>query len=376
MVLKKIHVLQVLHTLEIGGAEKLAYDISTNFDPSFKFSFCCLDSLGYISDLILREGGDVFCLKRKEGIDFNSAKQFANLIFEKEIDIIHAHQYTPYFYSALAKILSKRKPRLIFTEHGRHQPDKVRWKRVVFNNIFRFQTDYYTGVSEFSKESLIKFEKIPRSRIEVIYNGIDIHRFPKTYDKNEVRKKLGFGIAEKIVGIIARLDPIKDHKTLIEAINIVKTKIKDVVLYIVGEGPVYNDLIQRVNELKLDKYVKFTGTRTDIPEILMAIDLFVLPSIMEATSVTLLEAMGASKPSIATNVGGNKEIVVDNITGELVPVGNSKILADKIIGILSNSEKMATYGKNARKRIEDCFTFDKMVNNYQRIYLDTISGKL
>ncbi len=375
MVYNRIHILQVLHTLEIGGAEKLAYDISKNFDPSFKFSFCCLDSLGYISKLIQDEGGEVFCLNRKEGIDFELSKNFAKLISDKKIDVIHAHQYTPYFYSAMAKMLSKNKPGIVFTEHGRHQPDKVRWKRVVFNKIFQFWTNYYTGVSKFSKDSLVKYEKIPESRIEVVYNGIDITRFPKYYNQNDIRDKLGFPKDKKIVAIIARLDPIKDHKTLIDAINTVKDKISNTLLYIVGDGPVKSDLVKQVNELNLDKFVKFLGTRTDVPEILMGIDLFVLPSIMEATSVTLLEAMGASKPSVATDVGGNREIVIPNITGKLVPVSNSGILADNIIDLLSDERKMKEYGTNARQRIEDNFTFDKMVENYRRIYLEIMPGK-
>lgn len=366
---KKIHVMQVLHSLEIGGAEKLAYDIAANFDSSFTFSFACLDSIGFLGDKIIGEGGNVYCLHRNKGLDFKVIKQFASLLTEKKVDIVHAHQYTPYFYSVLASVFSSRRPKVIFTEHGRHQPDKVRWKRVVFNTLFLPFTHKYTGVARFSKDSLVAFEKIPANRIDVIYNGIDLTRFPKNYDKNTVRKELELPVNRPLIGIIARLDPIKDHKTLIDAVGLLKTEISAVVLLIVGDGPTRPSLENQVKKAGLENNVVFVGMRTDVPQLLMALDVFVLPSIMEAMSVTLLEAMSAQIPVIATDVGGNREVVIAGETGELVPVNDPETLARSLKTILADKTQSRKMGIAGRKRVEEFFTFTQMIDQYKNMYL-------
>ncbi len=374
--MNRIHVMQVLHTLEVGGAEKLALDISKNFDQQFKFSFLCLDSLGELAESVRQQGMDLFCANRQSGFDFNLIKRFSRILTQQCVDIIHAHQYTPYFYSVLSSRLTNRRPKVIFTEHGRHQPDKVRLKRVIFNKIFQPFTDLCTGVSEFSKESLAKFEKIPRSKIDIIYNGVDLDRFPAKYDKNQIRKTLGFNENDTLVGIIARLDPIKDHKTLIDAVSILKGDSVNMKLIIVGDGPEKNDITSKIDTLGLNDDIMFLGTRDDIPNILMALDLFVLPSIMEAMSVTLLEAMSASLPVIATNVGGNRELIADGVSGKLVPVGNPEILANTIKSLLSDREFAGKIGKEARKSVEKNFSFDKMIANYRKAYLKVLGDKL
>ncbi len=369
-----IHIMQVLHTLEVGGAEKLAYDISNSFDKSFQFSFFCLDALGYLSNLIKQEGGNVYCFGRKDGWDFGLIKEFAELLTAKKVDIVHAHQYTPYFYAVLASFFSKRHPKVIFTEHGRHQPDKVRWKRVVFNKIFQHLTAAYTGVARFSKDCLVEFEKIPENKIDVIYNGIDLERFPKTFDKDKIRKSLGFEADKTLVGIIARLDPIKNHSVLIEAISLLKNQFPDIQLIVVGEGPMLQELKNLVSTLAIDDTVIFTGLRKDVPRILMALDIFVLPSSTEAMSVTLLEAMSASLPVVATDVGGNQEVVIPHITGELVQPKDPHQLADAIESIISAPQKAEQMGKAGRERVEDMFTFDRMIEQYKKLYLK-ITGK-
>ncbi|MCD6460110.1 glycosyltransferase [bacterium] len=370
--MKKIHVMQVLHTLEIGGAEKLAYDISKNFDPDFKFSFFCLDGLGYLSGAIRKKGGNTYCFGRKDGLDFSLIKNFAKLLTDKKVDIVHAHQYTPYFYSVLASFFSKRKPAVIFTEHGRHQPDKVRPKRVVFNKILQFFTNKYTGVAKFSKDSLVQFEKISKKRIEVIYNGIDLEKFPEKFSKSEIRKKLGFNLNDKLIGIIARLDPIKDHKSLIEAVSIIKDKFSNCKLLIVGDGPMREHLEKQTEKLNLKKNIVFLGMRTDVPDILMALDIFVLPSIMEAASVTLLEAMSASLPVIASNAGGNKEIVVDGVTGILVEPQNPDQIAGALERLFTDKTSAENMGLAGRQRVEQNFTFDKMIEQYKNLYLESL----
>ncbi len=375
-IMNRIHVMQVLHTLEVGGAEKLAFDISRNFDDQFKFSFLCLDSLGELTPSVKQHGMDVFCLNRQSGFDLSLVKKFSRIIKEHHVDIIHAHQYTPYFYSVISALFTNRRPKVIFTEHGRHQPDKVRIKRVIFNRVFQPFTSLCTGVSAFSKDSLVQFEKIPASKIDLIYNGVDLKNFPIKYDKNMIREELGFNKNDILVGIIARLDPIKDHTTLLDAVSLLKKESIKLKLIIVGDGPEKSLLTDKVNLLDLKDEIVFMGTRDDVPKILLALDIFVLPSIMEAMSVTLLEAMSASLPVVATGVGGNKELIVNDISGKLVPVGDAKSLATAIKSLLTNPDSAQKLGTEARKSVEKNFSFNKMIENYKNAYLKVLGNKL
>ena len=380
---KRIHILQVVHSLVIGGTERVVCDLVRAFNnDGFLTSVCCIDELGEFGADLRSEGYRVHVLNRRPGIDFNLILELRKLYSLENIDLVHAHQYTPYFYSASASLLRSFLPKVILTEHGRHYPDKMHFKRAIFNQLLRLSTAVYTGVSEFTRQSLVKYEKMPASEIEVIYNGIWLNGLVKNhcqtgftgFDDYIYRKKLreSFGLEKDDFFIlsIGRMDPIKDFETLIRAFNLIITDSPDAKLWIAGGGnqSYYNKLKALIKSFNLEDRALLLGTRRDVYDLLIACDIFVLSSVTEAASMTILEAMAACKPVIATETGGNPELVIQGKTGILVPVGNKTALAKALLQLLKNPELRSRMGQAGRQRLEKHFTMECILPWYRMLY--------
>ncbi len=234
---KPMHILQVVHSLDIGGTERVVCDLVRRFnDEEFRTSVCCLDGLGAFGADLRKEGVPVRVLDRKPGLDLSLALRLRDLCKEENVDVLHAHQYTPYFYAAVAAFRAGLLP-VIFTEHGRHWPDRLRIKRAMVNQLLSLTTAAYTAVSEFSRRSLIQFEKMPGRNIQVIYNGIDQNGVQSDGDdRKEIRRALGLKDEDLLVLSVGRMDRIKDFATLIRAFARALDQLPQARLWIAGDG--------------------------------------------------------------------------------------------------------------------------------------------
>lgn len=371
----KFKVMFIVHSLGIGGVEKLVYDMVRELkNRGIESSVCCLDYVGAWGEELKRDGFKVFNLERKEGLDLSILKKIKLILIEEHPDILHPHQYTPYFYT-VASCFSLRRPRIVFTEHGRFFPDRIRIKRVIFNQFTQFFTDAIIGVCKFTKEALVKYERFAQNRIEVIYNGIKIEEFSADIDVVLKKKTLQLNPDNRIIGTVGRLCIEKNHKMLIKAFAEVKKQISNVKLLIVGDGELRVELEALSQKMDLDKDILFLGERQDIPDLMKIFDLFVLSSDSEAASLVLLEAMASGLPVVATRVGGNPELVLDGETGILVERGNYKNFAQAIIRILQMNDLKTKMGIAGEKRVIENFTFEKMVDAYIGLYNKLISHK-
>lgn len=373
---KPFHILHVVHSLVIGGAERVVCDLTRHFNGGGSRTFvCCLEELGEFGKDLIEEGIPVRVFKRRPGIDYRLIRSMRRLYGEWKIDLVHAHQYTPYFYAAAA-CLGSSVPRAVFTEHGRHQPDHVRPKRIVFNQVLRLVTRAYTAVSDFTRQSLIEFEKMPRSRIRVIYNGVRDSGREELPTKEESRKKLGIGMDRKVVLSIGRMDPVKDFETLIRAFAAVVRDIPHVMLLIAGGGDGrYTDELRRYAVCSgIGDRVTFLGSRRDIPDLLAACDVFTLTSITESASMTILEAMAAGRPVVATRTGGNPELVVHGDSGYLVPVGDHRGVSEALTRIMACPDLLRKMENAGRARFQELFTLDKTLTAYKELYEEVLKG--
>jgi len=355
--------------MDIAGAEKVVYSIVKGLDnEKFSFSICCLDFIGELGKRLIKEGVEVISLDRKPGIDIALIRKLIRILKDQQIDVVHTHQYTPYFYGATAAMLSGRR-KIIFTEHGRHQPDRVRAKRAIYNQFLNLFTSEITGVSNFSKDSLVRFERLPARKIDVIYNGINLGEFKISVDREAKRMEIGMDRDEIAIGMIGRFDPVKNHSLLLEAFKEVIKNIPKAKLLLIGDGPLRESLQSTVYSLQLERNVIFLGIRRDIPQVLQALDIYCLSSIAEATSLTLLEAMAVGLPVVATDAGGNPEIVLRDQTGILVSPSNYIEFAKAIITLAQDSEKRRRMGEAGKKRVKSLFTMNKMLGQYENLYL-------
>jgi len=363
----KKKVVHVTFDMRIGGAEQVIFNLIENTDTlKYEVSILCLDhSVGPFGVQLQRKGYKIKTLTRKPGFDFFLINKIRRFITRHNIDVLHCHQYTPYAYGVLGAAFSKCK--IIFTEHGRFYPDQRKIKRVFVNPFLNLLTDYVTAISSATRDALAEFENFPRDKIKIVYNGIDDSRFLGTQESN-LKKSLGIGQNAYILGTVARLDEIKNQPMMIRALKMIQQSYPETYLIIVGDGPEREYLEALASQLQLASHIVFTGFREDAHLFYKIMDVFLLTSFSEGTAMTLLEAMAAGLPCIATKVGGNPEIVKDCETGYIISSGDEQKLAEKICALLKDEGLRTKMGQAGRKRLEENFTVYKMVKSYEAMY--------
>ena len=355
--------------MQVAGAEVLVCDIIRRLGDAIRPVVFCLDAIGPLGLELQREGVPVVAFDRKPGLDWRLVPRMARAIRDYGVDVIHAHQYTPFFYSALGAQLSGRRPRVILTEHGRHYPDVVSSKRRMANQlVFDRLAHHMTAVCEFSVRGLADVDGFSRSRIEVVPNGIEIDRYDSVDDRVALRERLGLDVDRLYLITVARFHPVKDHATLLRAFERVARARADVDLLLAGDGPKRDEIEAQIKGASLEGRVRLLGVRSDVADLLRASDVFVLSSVSEAASITLLEAMASGLPSVVTDVGGNPELVRRDIDGLLVPRGDDAAMARAMMQLLENEAVRRTMGAAAAARVRREFRIDQTIDAYARLY--------
>jgi glycosyltransferase involved in cell wall biosynthesis len=371
-----MRLLYVVNSLNFGGAENLVVQMSRSFSREFEISVVCLDEPGLWAPVLRGEGIPVHCLWRQPGLDVGMAVKLARYCKERSIDVIHAHQCTPWFYSALSRLIH-RAPKLVFEEHGRFFPEVQNRKRALFNKlVIEPLTHRMVAISEDTKRRLEKYEGLDGARIEVVYNGARARERLDPAERERLREGFGVGREDFLVGTVGRCDPIKNLPLLLESIGRARESASNVRGLIVGNGPVFEEMKGMRDRYGLSAAVAMPGYRLDAERLIQCMDLFVLSSFSEGTSVALLEAMAAGVPVAATRVGGNPEIVEEGGTGWMVPSDSVAPLAAAILEAVRDGRKRERLGEAGFKRFEEKFGYEAMIDNYRGIYAALQSGAL
>jgi len=218
---------------------------------------------------------------------------------------------------------------------------------------------------------------VSSEKLVLIYNGVDGEPFELASRKREqFRRTMGLGDSQKVVTVVANLIPYKGHLDFLRAARLVKDGIPGARFCLVGEDRgIQKDLESEAQNLRIRESVLFMGRRSDIPSLLAASDLFVLPSHEEGFSNVILEGMAAGLPVVATKVGGNSEAVVDGMTGWLVPPQNPKVMAEKIVDLLKDPHKARSWGEKGKERVKRFFTVEQMVEKHLALYAGAPVGR-
>jgi sugar transferase (PEP-CTERM/EpsH1 system associated) len=366
---------QVLHGMGVAGAEALVHRMVRALADEFEFSLYLLDHVGALGEDLAAGGVMVRLLGRKPGVDVGLARRLGSALRRDRVALVHAHQYTPWFYATLGAARGFSRPRVFFTEHGRHYPDFRRAKRVAMNKLLLPFTDGIVAVSAFVRDCLRDHEGLPERRMRVLYNGVDPERFDVAADRELLRREQGVGPDDPVVGTAARFAPVKDHATLLRAFREVKKSLPAAKLVLAGDGELRSALESRAEELGIRESVRFLGVRRDVPALLRTWDVFCLSSLSEGTSVTLLEAMAAGLPAVVTRVGGNPEIVEEGVTGHTAPRGDAQALGAALVRVLRDREAGERMGRAGRMRVRDRFTDARMIEEYRALYHGLLAGE-
>ena len=362
-------VLHLTYHMGIGGTEQVVFQLVNNADESlFENSIVCIEGeIGPIGQQLQKSGTRFHVLNRNPGFDIKLIKSVRKIITTENIDIVHCHQYTPYVYGVLASLVTGSK--VVFTEHGRFHPDRYSWKRRIINPLLSMATSSITAISEATKEALASFEWFSRKSITVIYNGIEA-TVPPTGYRNQ--NNLNLTDQNIVFGTITRFDTIKNLPMMINAFAQVFKDNPNARLLLVGDGDERSAMETLVSELNLKDAVIFTGFQTDTKKYMSLIDVYVLSSFSEGTSMTLLEAMSFSTCCIVTAVGGNVEIIKDRQNGFVVESDNTQQLADTMQSLTDDKNTRHKMGNEAKKTFDLKFDLNRMVQNYKELYLDIV----
>lgn len=358
----------VVNSLNPGGTEKLVVEMSLSFSSDFDVLVLCLDEPGLWADELRSRGIPVHCLWRQPGLDFSVAVRLASYFRRSNVQIVHAHQTTPWFYAALSRLLHSE-PRLLFEEHGRFFPEVRNPKRILVNRMLvRKLTHRFVAVSKDIRERLREYEGLGADRIEVIYNGARAEPPVGPGERDALRSELGFTPGCFVVGTVGRFDPIKNLPMLVASLERAAKEVNTLRGLLVGDGPVFPEIRSLVEKSGLHDRVRLTGFRSDARKLIGCMDLFVLSSLSEGTSMALLEAMMAGVPVAVTRVGGNPEVVVDGESGWVVPSNSVAALTAALVESASNAQKRQRIAAAGKRRFETQFAFDGMIENYRKQY--------
>jgi glycosyltransferase involved in cell wall biosynthesis len=359
----------VVHVMQVAGAEVLVSETIQRLGGRIQPTVFCLDAIGALGELLQARGVPLVCLGRRPGRDWKVGWRMAREFRSRRIDVVHAHQYTPFFYSALGRALMRNPPKLILTEHGRAYPDRVSpLRRTVNRLVLDHLADEINACCRFSGRALARVDGFAGHRIGLIANGIDVERYGTAEDRAALRRSLGLDPARRYVIAVARFHPVKDHAMLLRAFAAVAAARPDVDLLLAGDGPLREDLQTQARAPGIADRVRFLGVRRDVPQLLQAADVYALTSLSEAASLTILEAMASRLPVVVTAVGGNAEIVRHGIDGLLVPRGDDAAAAAALLEILDDPGRGAAMGASGRARVELHYRLSGTIDRYWRLY--------
>lgn len=367
-------VAHVIYSLDYGGLENGLVNLLNRIPTDqYHHAIVCLTDYSDFSNRITNPNVSLYALHKSEGKDIGIYYKLWKLFRRLRPDIVHTRNLTALEGAVVAWMAGV--PVRIHGEHGRdsHDIDGTNKKYLLLRRMCQPFIDKYIPLSKDLENWLKNIVKVPERKISQIYNGVDNDRFMALNDDQDKVQLGDFLKSDRfVIGTVGRIQEVKDQLTLVKSIHELidrdpsyRTRL---LLAIIGDGPMKKELESLVDSLDLQGLVWLAGARNDIPELLREFDLFVLPSKAEGISNTILEAMSCGLPVVATEVGGNPELVVNGQTGELVPSEDPSSMADAIEHYINDAEKIVLHGKEGRKRVEDKFSMKAMVNGYLSIY--------
>ncbi len=364
--------MHLIHQLGAGGAENGIINIVNHIDQDHvESAICAFVGQGSQEKRVDTKQTSLFDLGKKPGNDFGLPFRLSRLLKSWQADIVHTHAWGTLCEGVAGAKLS-RVPGLIHGEHGTIQ--KKRLNLSVQRKVWHL-ADRVLSVSEPHRSRLAETVEFPKEKILVICNGVDTERFFPAKDRLFTRQALGYKKDDIVIGTAGRFMPVKNQALLIRGFALASKKMANLKLMLVGDGPLKSKLQTLVSDLGMEAQVLFAGRRADMPEVMNTMDLFVLPSLSEGMSNTILEAMSCALPVIATDVGGNPELVRQERTGLLFPSEDPEALAQAIHEMVLFPENRIQYGKAGRTLVEEEYSLKRMVSRYDALYQDVCAAK-
>ena len=371
-----IKIVHVLHSFEVGGLENGVVNLMNNLDGErYAHVVCCITRSGRLAGRLTRQNIQIIEMGKKEGSNFALPFRLARLFSKLRPQIVHTRNWGA--LDGIAGAWLAGVPTMVHSEHGltMSEVNQNNRRRLLVRRALLSLVDHIVIVSGAQRPWLEQTIGIPRRKITRICNGVSLDRFSSGRSREKARADLHLQRTDFVIGTVGRLDPIKDQGSLIRALSALAASYPHTRLLIAGSGPSRGELGELTSRLGLTDKVHFLGERDDIPGLLPSMDVFVLPSLSEGISNTILEAMASGLPVLATAVGGNTELIVDGETGILIPKQDLGALTRALEIYLNNPPLAVCHGKAGQLRAREHFSLAKMVSAYDFLYSSLALGK-
>jgi glycosyltransferase involved in cell wall biosynthesis len=358
--------------MEVAGAEQVVLALARGLDRRrFQPIVGCLTVEGPLAVELRAAGLEVFALGKRPGPDALVLLRLARSMRAGKIDVVHTHVWNADVWGRLAGWVAGV-PVLLTTAHNVDSWKKRR--HLAVDRALAAVSRRLVCVSEAVRTFYRERAGIPEAKLTVIRNGIDPSPFDAASDAAPARARLGLNGSAPVLTVVARLVPQKGHRYFLEALVSLRREFPAALGLVVGDGALRGELEALASQLGLldGGGVRFLGERRDVPEILSATDVFVLPSsLREGLPISLLEAMAARRAVVVTDIGGNRETVEDGVSGRVVPPADAQALAQACAEVLRDPSLAASLGRAARAKVEREFSVARMVRQTEELY-DTV----
>ncbi|MFX0200593.1 MAG: glycosyltransferase family 4 protein [Candidatus Hodarchaeota archaeon] len=372
------HILFVIDNLSFGGGERVFAQIINGLLPKKYEIFVASLPSEQFDKAIHNNRVQFLPIDFSKRLNFSLIPRLAKIINKNKIEIVHGQGARAEFYARLACKLagiSKYVSTIAMPVEGFDVGFLRKKIYALFDRFSEKFVDRFLVVSDVLREAMIRDHGIPAEKIIRIYNGIEIdHYLPQEEDgsREGIRREFNVGKDTAFIGAIGRLVWQKGFEYLIQAIPHILREFAQTKVLIVGEGPLRKELEALGKSMKIEGHLVFSGFRSDVKEILSAIDILVVPSLLEGFPMITLEAMAMGKPIIASDIDGIREQIIDGESGILIPPKDLNAIGEAIIK-LNRDEKLAqNMGWEARKRVEKEFSVEKMVTTTEQVYQSLI----
>jgi len=367
-------IVHIIYSLGTGGLENGLVNIINRSPPErYRHVIVCLADATDFAKRITAPDVEVIQLNKKPGHDWGLYFRLLKVLFSLKPDIVHTRNLTSLEMQALTLLMPGVKR--VHGEHGRdvNDLDGTNKKYNYLRKLLRFFIHRYITVSKDLEYWLKETINVPELKVRQIYNGVDSEKFhPNQSLRNQITPGDFLSANSVVVGTVGRIAEVKNQKLLVDGVRrLVESRPElreNLRLVLVGDGPLYDSLQVYISEIGISDLVWMAGDRDDIPQLMQLMDIFVLPSLAEGISNTVLEAMATGLPIIATNVGGNPELISDGENGRLITVDDDQCLAETIGDLIDDSEVRSQMGQNGLNRVRSTFNWPKTVNEYLSVY--------
>lgn len=356
----------MIDELPRDGAEMLLLDLMRHREPGFRYAVVCIIRSGPLEEEFARIGIPVIIFGRRGKLDVSLVLRLTSWLRRNRAAIVHTHLFTADTYGRLAAKLAGV-PVVFSTVHNIVNPWKGGFRKGI-DRLFARLSTRVIGCSEEVTQALATRDGIPAERLMAIPNGIDLRKFAQVSGEG-VRAEFGLPADRPLLGVVGRLHPAKDHENLFRALAAMpQARAGEVSCLVVGTGELQDALHAMVRQMGLEPCVVFTGMRTDVPRLVAALDVFVMPSRWEGLPIALLEAMASAKPVICTRVGGIPDVVRDGDNGLLVDASDPAQLQQRIAQLLDSPDERTRLGLRARDTVIERFDVTRTAAAYNNLH--------